>query len=132
MENIPDNNPPADQQYIDGFYNWEWFKQHHFDSLDKYYKLIEEQYAQLPLGKGYPQDEIVKLLHHLDELIKLYDCLPGSSGGQGTMNEVIKGRQKFEADYLNKDVNNLSFLEAQEIIFKVFTIHNYMKSMCEV
>lgn len=71
------------------------------------------------------------MLVHLDELIKLFDYLPDTRGGQGTMNEVIKSRDSFKSNYLNKDLNKMSFLDVQDIIFNVFTIYNYMNALCE-
>lgn len=131
MAKIPQNNPPADQPNYGGPFNFKWFKFHHLRTLENHYNALENQYKRLPLGEGYSQEEIKIMLVHLDELIKLFDYLPDTRGGQGTMNEVIKSRDSFKSNYLNKDLNKMSFLDVQDIIFNVFTIYNYMNALCE-
>ena len=125
--------PPFDKpNYKDkSFDYYEWFKHHHLSTLEKYHLLIEKQYNNHPLGKGYQKKDITLFLNYLDELNKLYNWLPNTNGGTHTMDEVIEYRKKFEELYLNKDVNDSSFWLVQEIKLKVFTIYNYMEAMCE-
>lgn len=123
--------PPADQPDWGGPYNWAWFKYHHFETLEKNYKVIDNQYKRRELGKGYTQRIIAKFLHHVDILISLYDWLPNSGGGQMQMDELIRKRKDFEIAYLNKEINDMSYWHAQEMISCVFTIYNYMQAMCD-
>lgn len=131
MKNQPKNIPPADQPDWGAPFNWEWFKFHHLETLEKIYKNIDEHFKGLPLGKGYEQKDITLLLYQLDELAKLINWLPDSGGGQGNMEKIIESRNKFEANYLSQDVNDMSYWDAQEIVLKVFTTYNYMSGMCE-
>ncbi len=128
---INNNLPPADQPDWDGPYNWEWFKYHHLDTLNTHADAIKAQFEQLPKGQAYPPDEIAKLLAHLDELIKLHNWLPSSSGGQGGMNEVIKKRNALAQALQQNDGEGMSWWVVQEIDITVFDVQNYMNDMCE-
>ncbi|WP_298954577.1 hypothetical protein [uncultured Nonlabens sp.] len=128
------NNIPAFDQPKWGdesFDYFGWFKFHHLNTLKKHHTLIKEHYKTLPSGKGYHKEDIELLLNSLDELIKLYDWLPNTAGGTDAMDKVIKYRKEFEELYMNKNADDSSYWLAQEIIFKVSTIYNYMDSICE-
>ncbi|EZH73502.1 hypothetical protein ATO12_16325 [Aquimarina atlantica] len=126
---IPDfDKPNWGDKSFDYF---KWFKFHHLKTLEKYHNLINKQYKKLPLGKGYKSEDIKLLLNYLDELIKLYDWLPDTSGGKDSMDKLIEYRNEFEELYLNHSVDDASYWLAQEINLKVFTIYNYMNAICE-
>jgi hypothetical protein len=123
--------PPADAPDWDSPYNFAWFKFHHLESLQKYTEDITQEYKKHPLGKGFPQDAVKRLLDLTDQLIKLNPWLPNTGGGAGEMSKIIQARKNFEADYLNKPANNASYWHAQEIDMMATDIFNYMDMMCE-
>lgn len=112
----------------ESFDYFEWFKFHHLKTLKKYNLLVKEQYDRLRLGESYNAGEVQLLLGYLDELIKLYDYLPQTTGGTHKMDKLIADRKKLEGIYRN---NEDCYHLVQEIKLKVFTICNYMQAICD-
>jgi hypothetical protein len=129
-ENSSKPLPPADQPDWGGPYNWAWFKFHHLNTLKKHFTAIEkqsEQHSKTP----YTPEEIKKFLSHLEALIKLYDWLPDSGGGQEAMKLVIKKKKEYESAYYEKSPNPGSYWDAQKIVDDVALLYNYMDACCE-
>lgn len=122
--------PQADTPEWGKPYNWQWFKYHHFDNLQKCYTDIKNHYKKLPLGKALSQADIRTFLDMLDKVIELEKWLPVSGGGSGNMEEIIKARSEYENAYLEKEENTLSYWHAQELEMKVFALYNYMEACC--
>jgi hypothetical protein len=129
-ENVSKSIPPADQPDWGGPYNWAWFKFHHLKTLKKHFTAIEKQ-SEKHSKTPYLPEEIKTFLSHLEELIKLYDWLPDSGGGQSAMKLVIKKKKAYESAYYEKELNPGSYWDAQQIVEDVALIYNYMDACCE-
>ena len=125
------NLPPDNSQNLQEHNYFAWFNKYHLKNLEKSYEAIDEEYDKHPLGEGFSQDTIKELLLLLDNFILFSSYFPNGSTENEIMIKIIGSRKKFESDYLNKEANEMSYWDVQQLKSDSFEILNYMNAMCE-
>ena len=109
-------------------YNALWFKTHHFEKLEAAYLELENVHQSIKPGIRYNSEQKKILLKTLDTVIKLHPYLPDTGGGQDSTKALRKKRRN---PFFTFFIPSMNYFKAARIKSDIFSIYNYMKSMCE-
>ncbi len=116
--------------YTSTKFDFQWFKENHLKELNDIHNDLKECYESSPLGKPFTREKIKQFLEIFERLTPYDEYLPNSGGGLPVLKKAKVQADEFKNRFLDKPDDSASYWLAQEIKMKVFTIHNYMETMC--